>query len=82
MDRKQPIARTLTLNPVPTTLVPEFDLDQEAGGLPPPTKNVADYTDYKFLEFESTLRNICYDTFEPIRQRIIKETKAGKEAKN
>lgn len=33
---------------------------------------------FKFFEVENLLRTICYDMFDPLRKRIVKETEAGR----
>lgn len=36
---------------------------------------------FKFFEIETLLRNICFDTFEPLRLRILKESEPARVAK-
>jgi hypothetical protein len=72
-------ALTLKINPVRE----EFDLDRESGGMAKPEEGaeIKMVGDYKLFEIENHLRQICFDTYEPLRQRILKESQAGKEAR-
>ncbi len=71
-------ALTMKMDPVRE----ELDMDKESGGLTKPeTVGVNKVGDYKLFEIENHLRQICYDTYEPLRQRILKESQAGKEAR-
>ena len=65
-----------------------FDIELENGGLKrnlviPETTDAMIRVEgnFKFFEIETLLRNICYDTFEPLRQWFIKECEPGKFAK-
>jgi hypothetical protein len=52
-----------------------FDLEKEHGGVPKTglkyNEEIIIENNFRFFEIETLLRNICYDTFEPLRVRII-----------
>ena len=62
-----------------------FDINLPNGGVDWKLK-ISDDTDgvvlieghFKFFEVENLLRQICHDMFEPLRQRIVTETEAGR----
>ena len=81
-DFKEKLIDTLKDHPVEFVEKPVFDIDVKDGGItraqltvPPSCENSAMRVEgyFKLFEIESLLRNVCFDTFEPLRERMHKD---------